>query len=151
MRHLTEQLDSAKAEYPAPQADENLWEYLHRKDLEIWSEHNFPLTAVLVFDQFEELFSRSGGSVELIKQVFDGLADLIENRIPAEITDEAAGTRRSQLNLLSQHYRVVLSFREDFLPEVRTWERQVPSLLRNYLRLDPMSRERAIDAVERSR
>ena len=33
---------------------------------------------------------------------------------------------------------------------VRTWEPKVPSLLRNYLRLDPMSRQCAIDAVERA-
>ncbi len=92
---------------------------------------------VLVFDQFEELFSRSGGNVELITQVFDGLADLIENRIPADIASAAAGPQRSRLDLSSQRYRVVLSFREDFLPEVRTWEPKVPSLLRNYLRLEP--------------
>ena len=147
MRRLQEELERA-AEYSQPQVDETLWEYLHRKDLEVWSEDNFPLTPVLVFDQFEELFSRSGGNLELITQVFDGLADLIENRIPAEIASATAGPRRSRLDLSSQRYRVVLSFREDFLPEVRTWEPKVPSLLRNYLRLDPMSRARAIEAVE---
>jgi WD40 repeat protein len=105
---------------------------------------------VLVFDQFEELFSRSGGNVELVKQVFGGLANLIENRIPAEFATEEAASARSRLDFLSQHYRVILSFREDFLPEIRAWEKQVPSLLRNYLRLEPMSRDRAIDAVQRA-
>ena len=150
MRRLKEELDSAKAEYPAPINDESLWEYLHHKDPEIWSKDNFPLTPVLVFDQFEELFSRSGGNVKLIQQVFDSLADLIENRIPAELASEAAGPKRARLDLLSQRYRTVLSFREDFLPDVRTWEKKVPSLLRNYLRLTPMSRRCAIDAVERA-
>lgn len=150
MRRLVDELDSVKAEYPSPGSDESLWEYLHRNDLEIWSEDNFPLTPVLVFDQFEELFSRSGGNIELIKQVFDDLADLIENRIPAEIASAAAGSMRSRLELRSQRYRVVLSFREDFLPEVRTWEQKVPSLLRNCLRLEPMSHQSAIDAVERA-
>ena len=150
MRRLTEELDTVKAEYPTSDSDEGLWEYLHRKDLEFWSQNNFPLTPVLVFDQFEELFSRGGSNVELVKEVFDGLADLIENRIPADIASAAAGPRRARLDLLSQRYRIVLSFREDFLPEVRTWEQKVPSLLRNYLRLDPMSRQRAIDAVERA-
>jgi hypothetical protein len=149
MRRLMEELEREKAEYPTPDSDEGLWEYLHRKDLEVWNQKNFPLTPVLVFDQFEELFSR-GRNVELIKQVFDGLADLIENRIPADIASAAAGPRRARLDVLSQRYRIVLSFREDFLPEVRTWEQKVPSLLRNYLRLDPMSRQRAIDAVERA-
>ncbi len=147
---LRESLDRAKVEYPTIGSDESLWEYLHRKDAEFWSVDNFPLTPVLVFDQFEELFSRTGGNVELIGQVFDGMADLIENRIPAELASETAGSRRSRLDLLSQRYCIVLSFREDFVPEIRTWEKQVPSLLRNYLRLEPMSRECAIKTVEQS-
>jgi WD40 repeat protein len=147
-RRLTEALSSVRAEYPPPDNDETLWEYLHRRDAEFWSEDNYPLTPVLVFDQFEELFSRTGGNLDLIKQVFNSLADLIENRIPPELVSQGARQRRSRLDLLSQRYRIVLCFREDFLPEIRTWERQVPSLLRNYLRLDPMSRKRAIEAVQ---
>ncbi|GMV51316.1 MAG: WD domain, G-beta repeat [Nitrospira sp. OLB3] len=143
MRRLKEEMESKKTEYPEPRNESSLWEYLHRKDFQIWSHDNFPLTPVLVFDQFEEIFSRSGGNAELVRQVCDDLADLIENRIPAEIT-------RPSLDLLSQRYRIVLSFREDFLPEIRTWEQKVPSLLRNYLRLNPMSRDRAIEAVTRA-
>ena len=149
-QELRKSLDHVRAEYPAMEGDESLWEYLHRKDAEFWSNDNFPLTPVLVFDQFEELFSRTGGNVELIRKVFNDLADLIENRIPAQLASETARSRRARLDLLSQPYRIVLSFREDFLPEIRTWEKQVPSLLRNYLRLEPMSRERAIEAVEQA-
>ncbi|MBN9125397.1 MAG: hypothetical protein J0I60_11860 [Nitrosospira sp.] len=150
MQRLMEELDAAKAEYPAPANDEGLWEFLHRKDMEVWSTDNFPLTPVLVFDQFEELFSRSGGNVELIKQVFDGLANLVENRIPEKIARDITGILRPRLNLQSQHYRIILSFREDYLPDIRAWEQKIPSLLRNYLRLEPMSRACAIEAVERS-
>src|SRR5215469_638729 len=146
-RRLMESLDRIKAQYPRIESDESLWEYLHRKDAEFWSEDNYLLTPVLVFDKFEELFSRTAGNVELIKQVFDGLADLIENRIPADLANETARSKRSRFDLLCQRYRIVLSFREDFLPDVRTWERQVPSLLRSSLRLEPMSRERAIETV----
>lgn len=147
-QRLEQELERAQAECPARDADEGLWEYLHRKDVEIWSRDNFLLTPVLIFDQFEELFSRSGSDPERISQVLDNLADLIENRIPAQLADDAAKARRSRLDLLSHRYRIVLAFREDFLPEVRTWEKKVPSLLRNYLRLEPMSRQRAIEAVE---
>lgn len=148
-QRLREALDRCKADYGPMEPDESLWEYLHRrKSAEFWSEDNFPLTPVLVFDQFEELFSRTGGNTKIIQQVFDELADLIENRIPAELTTETAKERRSRLDLLSQRYCVLLSFREDFLPEIRTWEKQVPSLLRNYLRLEPMSRDRAVESVD---
>ncbi|NGZ97386.1 MAG: hypothetical protein CV089_14930 [Nitrospira sp. WS110] len=147
MRRLIEEMDREKAEYPQPRDEGSLWEYLHRKDLKIWSHDNFPLTPVLVFDQFEELFTRSSLDDELIKNVMYSLADLIENRFPPDVINEESGTVRSSLDLLSQRYRIVLSFREDFLPEVQAWEQKVPSLLKNYLRLNPMSRERAIEAV----
>ena len=149
MRRLEDELTAVHAEYPAPEPGESVWEFLHRRDLEIWSADNFPLVPVLVIDQFEELFSRSGNA-EVIRDVFDGLADLIENRIPTALASDAAAPRRSRLDLLSQRYRIVLSFREDFLPDIRMWERQVPSLLRHYLRLEPMSRRCAIEAVERA-
>jgi WD40 repeat protein len=147
---LKDALEGVNAEFPEPAPHQSLWEYLHRKNREIWSADNYPLTPVLVFDQFEELFSRSGGNVDLISRVFDDLADLIENRIPAEVAAETAGDRRSHLDLFTQHYRIVLSFREDFLPEMRRWEKQVPSLLKSYLRLEPMSRAGAIKAVEQA-
>ena len=57
---------------------ETLWHWLHRKEFELWSADNRLWTPVLVFDQFEELFSRTGGDVRLISKVFDTLADLYE-------------------------------------------------------------------------
>src|SRR5215216_5222762 len=45
------------ADAPAPRADESLWEYFHRKDIDIWSAKNRLLTPILAFDQFEEIFT----------------------------------------------------------------------------------------------
>ena len=148
---LRQAMDNVGAEGPARNSGEGLWEYLHRRNLEIWSKDNFLLTPLLVLDQFEELFSQSGSITDRIAQAFDDLAALVENRMPAELAGAAAVERRSQLDLLSQNYRVVLSFREDYLPDVKSWEKKVPSLLRNnYLRLEPLTRQSAIDAVERA-
>jgi WD40 repeat protein len=145
---LTAALSDAAAEYPAWQEKESLWRYLHRRDLEIWSKDNYLLTPVLVFDQFEEIFSQGKQNAATIQSTFNTLADLIENRIPIELADSHANRNSfSKLDLMSQRYRVVLSFREDFLPEIEGWKEQVPSLLRNRLRLLPMSRERAVEAV----
>jgi formylglycine-generating enzyme required for sulfatase activity len=145
---VEEELARAEAEFPQRAPDEGLWDYLHRNDMEIWSRDNFPLTLLLVFDQFEELFFRGAGEGKWVQQVRDSLADLIENRIPPELAGDAAKPIRSQLNLLSQRYRVILSFREDYLPELKAWEKDVPSLLRNYLRLEPLTRDCAIEAVQ---
>lgn len=95
-------------------------------------------------------YLRGAGDVQRTQQVFDDLGDLIENRIPAPLVEEAASAKRASLDLLSQRYRVVLSFREDFLPELKNWERKVPSLSRHFLRLEAMSGPNAVEAVERA-
>lgn len=144
-QRLSEEIDAAGLEAPARDASESLWHWLHRRDFELWSADNRLWTPVLVFDQFEELFSRTGGNVRLIGEVFDTLADLAENRIEQRVADSRH--EQAELDLIGQRYRMLLSFREDFLPDVRAWERQVPSLLRNDLRLVAMSREQAVGAV----
>jgi WD40 repeat protein len=150
-RRLEEEIARAGADCPAREAGEGLWQFLHRRDLEIWSADNFLLTPVLVLDQFEELFSRGGSDRERIRAVFDDLADLIENRIPAELAGVLCEReRRARLDINAQPYRIVLSFREDFLPDLESWKDRVPSLLRNRLRLLPMSRAQAVAATERA-
>lgn len=145
---LQEALTESAVEFPAPAEDESLWRYLHRRDLKIWSQDNYLLTPVLVFDQFEEIFSQGERDPNQMRLVLNSLADLIENRIPSELTLGGTGRHAlSDLDSQAQRYCVVLSFREDFLPEIEGWQAQVPSLLRNRLRLLPMSRERAIEAV----
>lgn len=148
MQKLQEALAAAGAEFPVPALDESLWHYLHRRNLEIWSQDNYLLTPVLVFDQFEELFSQGEQAPAQMQHTLNALADLIENRIPSELTgDNTKRQALSELDLQAQHYCIVLSFREDFLPEIEGWQGQVPSLLRHRLRLLPMSRTRAIEAV----
>lgn len=136
------------AEISARTDGQSLWEWLHRSDFELWSAGNQLLTPVLVLDQFEEIFSRGGDDRARLRGHFAVLADLIENRIPARLEGDRA--RCAGLDLLAQRYRVLLSFREDFLPEFEGWKDQLPSLLRNRLRLLPMARAQAVQAVARA-
>src|SRR5215472_14030259 len=115
---------------------ESLWEHLHGRHVEWWSAKNQPLIPLFVFDQFEETFTLGAENVDAIERLRLDLADLIENRIPA---------------VLGQRYKVLLSFREDFLPEVEGWKGELPSLMRNRLRLLPMSAERALQVVSGNR
>jgi WD40 repeat protein len=131
---------------------ETLWEYLHRPGLELWSPRNQLLTPLFVFDQFEEVFTLGAENAAATRQLRTDLADLIENRVPdtlakACLVNEAA---TADLELNHQRYRVVLSFREDFLPAVESWKRDLPSILRNRLRLLPMSKERALEAIHKT-
>jgi WD40 repeat protein len=146
---LKDQIHARGIDAPALNSDECLWQYLHRAGLELWSEHNQLLMPLLVFDQFEEVFTLGVDNPAAVVRLRTDLADLIENRLPAGLAqalqeNEAVG---ADLSLDSQRYKVLLSFREDFLPAAEGWKREVPSILRNRLRLLPMTGEQAFEAI----
>jgi len=135
-----------------PLPEEELWTFLHRRDAEFWSELNRPVIPVIVFDQFEEIFTL-GQQEESLRQRSEHflaeLADLVENRPPAAVKQqleqepEAAGRyefRRATAKL-------VLSFREDFLGEIERLKTVMPSLMVNRLRLLPMNGTQAYAVV----
>ena len=126
-----------------------LWEYLHRADLELWSEQNHPLIPVLVLDQFEEVFTLGEGLQEEVERFKVDFGDLAENRIPKALesrlaTDSAAA---HSLDLRAMPYKLLLSLREDFLPHLEGWRSVVPSLGRIRMRLLPMRPAQAFSAV----
>ena len=144
--------DSIRAEVPnarLPSDEESLWEYLHRSDFELWSARNYPLMPVIVIDQFEELFTLGERVPGLVRSFKNDLGDLAENRIPADLS---ARIRRAEavaekFHLRSHHYRLLISLREDFLPDLDDWRHLVPSLGRSRVRLLPFSAKNAFDAV----
>lgn len=142
---LQAQIEAKGVDAPAMREGESLWVYLHRSDLELWSKQNQLLTPVFVFDQFEEVFTLGAENPAAIARLRIDLADLVENRLPAALAVNIESAH--DLSLDSQRYKVVLSFREDFLPAVEGWRREMPSILRSRLRLLPMSAEQAFEAV----
>jgi WD40 repeat protein len=142
---LLAEIERRQVDAPAMRDGETLWEFLHRAGLEFWSRQNQLLTPLFVFDQFEEVFTLGAARVPAVERLRTDLADLIENRVPAAL---AAGLRHDDgLSLDSQRYKVLLSFREDFLPQMEGWKRDVPSIMRNRLRLLPMTSGQAFEAV----
>jgi tetratricopeptide (TPR) repeat protein len=139
-------------EAPPAGDKESLWEYLHRADLELWSQRNYLLLPVLVLDQFEEVFTRGDQIPDGADQLRIDLGDLAENRIPAwlekRLADDAAIAHR--LDLRTLRHRIVVCLREDFLPDLESWRREVPSLGRKRVRLLPMRQDQALSAVLKS-
>ncbi|MGD2357205.1 hypothetical protein ACP8WR_13975 [Mycolicibacterium nivoides] len=152
-RQLHEAVRNAiQAEAPdavLPGDDESLWEYLHRADLELWSARNYLLTPVILLDQFEELFTLGEGVPDEVEAFKYDLADLAENRIPADlaarIKNDPAEARR--LNLRSHNCKLLISLREDFLAHLEDWCRFIPALGRSRMRLLPLGTDEAFDAV----
>lgn len=80
-----EDADSARA--VSPDNGETLWEFLHRRDLEWKNTVGNILIPVLVFDQFEEIFTLGDAPAVRAKRLpfLQELADLMENRPPASL------------------------------------------------------------------
>jgi tetratricopeptide (TPR) repeat protein len=127
----------------APAEGETLWEYFHQT--QFWSSRNHLLMPLLVFDQFEEVFTlgrRDEGP--LVAE----LADLIENHIPVAVRDRVARTREElAFSYDRQKVRVVFSLREDFLPHLEGLRPRIPSLARNRYRLLHMDGHQALEAI----
>ncbi len=144
--------DSIRAELPGavlPSDEESLWEYLHRRDIELRNAENDRLTPVIVLDQFEELFTLGERAPDLVEAFRNDLGDLAENRIPADLSsrveaDEAVAAR---FDLRSHNFKLLISLREDYLADLEEWCRLIPALGRSRMRLLPLNRDDAFDAV----
>lgn len=142
-------------EAPAPREGESVWELLHRADGGFWDARNYPVTPVLVLDQFEEIFTlgmTSPARQARSRRFMAELGDLIDNR-PADALvrrldadpDAAAAYAFSRPGC-----KIVISMREDFLPELGRLRDQTRSTFQNYLRLLRMRGDTAVDAIVRT-
>jgi WD40 repeat protein len=146
---LLAEIARERVDAPPFAAGETLWEYLHRADLELWNEQNYPLTPVLVLDQFEEVFTLGERLSEKVERFKSDLGDLAENRIPSALASRlaVAPAAAQGLDLRRMAYQLVVTLREDFLPHLEGWRAAVPSLGRVRVRLLPMRPEQALSAV----
>jgi WD40 repeat protein len=154
-RELQTACDADRVHATQPGRDESLWSFFHRRDAEFWSERNRPVTPVIVFDQFEEIFT-IGQETEESRDRSAGflaeLGDLVENRPPDSVRDalEAESTAARQFDFKRSTVKLVLSFREDFLAEMEGLKERMPSLMYNRFRVPAMSGAQAYDAITRA-
>ena len=133
-------------------AGESLWEFLHHRDDVLRDASGTRLTPLLIFDQFEELFTLAQSDEfgrARAAHFIDELADLVENRPPRELEEridreEAAAER---FDFARSDYRVLISLREDYLAPLESLKRVMPSISQNRLRLAPMTGAQALEAV----
>ena len=131
---------------------ESLWEFLHHRDDVLRDESGRTLIPLLIFDQFEEIFtlaqSDDFGRARAARFIAE-LADLIENRPPKEFEarleeDETAAER---FDFARSDYRVLIALREDYLAPLEGLRQAIPSISQNRLRLAPMTGTQALTAV----
>ncbi|TCG03486.1 hypothetical protein BZM27_48105 [Paraburkholderia steynii] len=144
--------EMARVQATLPATDEGLWSFFHRRDAEFWSRRNRPVTPVVVFDPFEEIFTvgqETDVSRERAAAFLAELADLVENRPPNVVRQalEADPTVARHYDFKRAAVRLVLSFREDFLAEMEGLKAPMPSLMYNRYRLLPMDGSQAYAVV----
>lgn len=148
---LKKEIATSDIDAPEFSDSESLWEYLHRTDLELWDQENWRIIPFLVFDQFEEIFTLGKNNQPAIEQLRNDLADLIGNRIPSSLISKMeSGHATEHLSFDHQHTKILFSFREDFLPDFEGWRTDIPALMRNRVRLGPMTKEQAYEAIYRT-
>lgn len=139
---ITEIID--QVDPPAlPFGELTLWEYF--SSIKIFKGIVKPL---LIFDQFEEMFTTGKTNSANINPFITEIADLIENRVPITVRErlekekEILLHRDRELNL-----RVIFSLREDYLPQLETLYRYIPSVISSRFRVSQMKGKDAFEAV----
>ena len=111
---IGEELERELVDGPRPHPGERLWEYNHRPDGWLWSPHQTPLLPVLVLDQFEEIFTLGGGlTAPGALDFLDEIAEVVLDRVPTRDVERLDDFDRSRPG-----FRVIVSFREEFLAHV---------------------------------
>ncbi len=154
-RELQTACDADRVQAAQPAGEEGLWSFFHRRDAEFWSERNRPVTPVIVFDQFEEIFTLGQETEESRARSAAFLAelgDLVENRPPDAVREalDAEPTEARRFDFKRSTVKLVLSFREDFLAEMEGLKDRMPSLMYNRFRLMAMSGTQAYEVITRA-
>jgi len=113
---------------------------------------------VVIFDQFEEVFTRLREAER--KLFLADFADLVRQRVPAAVRDRALAALSQESNaamrarLIEEAYgtaiadvKVVVGVREDFIAELERMRDVVPHIFTNTVRLLPLSRDNAREAI----
>jgi len=133
----------------SPDSGVSLWELFHDPRFGFLSPGS--PRPVLMFDQFEEIFTLGRAEERRADALAfrDALTALVENRPPP-----ALRARMEEDDELADRYdfparpcKVLLSLREDFLHLLERWRSHMPSLMDNRLELRLLNGEQALSAV----
>jgi WD40 repeat protein len=125
---------------------ETLWEYFHRVNHGDDTGKK-SITPVLVFDQFEEIFTL-GKSNPGINQLIDELYCLIEDQVPDALNEQLLrGERKFSYTGTELNARVVISLREDYLPDLSSLKARFPSIDRVMFRVIRLNGKQAGEII----
>ena len=146
---LKEEIDKYGFKVESYPSNETLWEYFHKEPL--WKT----VTPILVFDQFEEIFTLARSNFRFAAAELPGfwqeLSDLIENNIPEKLKSKFLEQKDEvEYNYKKQKAKIVFSFREEYLPEFESITSRIPSLKYSRFRLLPMNGNQAYEVITKT-
>jgi WD40 repeat protein len=135
------------------QKGETLWEYFKRA-MHYDPKRKQMVTPVLLFDQFEEIFTlgKKHHDVESIKNelywlIEDQFPTILENRV----LEEKWKKKVSWLSKVKPQVGLIISLREDYLPQFTELRGQIPSIDRAMFRLIHLNGKQAREIIRMSR
>jgi len=131
--------------------NEYLTVWQHIKNLQL--RHIGKAGILLVFDQFEELFTYPAGIQSFAKE----LSEVIDNKIPRDfkrnlkllLNENPQAIDEQQLRFIEQeiNLKVVFSIRSDRMSLLNRLKPYIPTILRNCYELKPLDTAQAIEAI----
>ena len=152
---LTREAAERRIKAPAREGAETLWEFFYRKDALWWNDRHHIVTPLLVFDQFEEIFTLGRRSAETTRAVQQFLGELrgIILGAPPEVVKarcDADPDQALRYSLSRCPVRVLFSFREDYLAEFLELRDAFPAIGDQNLRLLRMSTDDALAVIRKA-
>jgi len=121
-----------------------LWEFF--KTSLIWQQDTL-LTPVLVFDQFEEIFTLAKDR-ELRRGLAREIGSLLQLGYPDRLVERMMKVDPDRrLSDQTPNVKVVLSLREEYLGALQDLSTEIPGLFKERFRLATMTREQAREAI----
>ncbi len=146
LQALAEAALRAGARVRKAEPGESLWAYFQSQDTVVTDPTGVILTPVLVIDQMEEIFTLGRRTAERSRALLEEVECLVENRAPptvqAMLVADPAGFERFDFE--RRAFRLVLSLREDFLPELEALRNRLRGIAQNRFRLQRMNGRQAL-------
>ena len=130
----------------------SFWELFHDPSHGMIRADSSPVVRpVLIFDQFEEIYTRGEHRRADVESFREALAELVENRPPESLNERIQQDPDLVDRVVFEEVgcKILLSLREDFLSQLERWRPVMPSLIDNRLELRLLSGPKAVMAVFR--
>lgn len=137
---------------------DSLFEFIHNikiVEAEPTTSSEYVIKPVLIFDQLEEIFTSPFNKSEL-QFLAKEIKCLIENEIPDYLKNEVAVNEsndyqklKNTLKSKQKNFRVVFSFREEYLPQFESLRKEIPAIrfTNGRYRLEPFTIDTAQNII----